>query len=133
MEGFAVVRCSRPISTTMKIFVGIILAIVVFEVIEHVVAPLIWAFITRKRPSVSGAAGLLGEVAEVKFSEGKEGYVFVKGGLWKAVSSDPLSVGGKVVVQKVEGLTLKVSPLVESRHQTLLTTGNGQNQTKGHT
>jgi len=98
----------------MKIIVAIIIAIVVFEVIEHVVMPLIWLIVTRKRRSVSGATGLLGKVVEVKRWKETEGYVFVRGELWKAVSDDPLSVGDKAVVQSVEGLTLKVIPLVNA-------------------
>lgn len=98
----------------MKIIVAIIIAIVVFEVIEHVVMPLIWLIVTRKRRSVSGATGLLGKVVEVKRWKETEGYVFVRGELWKAVSNDSLSVGDKAVVQSVEGLTLKVIPLVKA-------------------
>jgi membrane-bound ClpP family serine protease len=98
----------------MKIVVAIIIAIVVFEVIEHVVVPLISLIVTRKRRSVSGATGLLGKVVEVKRWKETEGYVFVRGELWKAVSKDPLSVGDKAVVQSVEGLTLKVIPLVNA-------------------
>lgn len=98
----------------MKVIVVIVIAIVAFEVIEHVVAPLIWAFVTRKKRSVSGVTGLLGQVAVVRRWKDKEGYVFVKGELWKAVSNDPLSVGDKAVVQSVEGLTLRVSPIVKA-------------------
>lgn len=93
----------------MDIVVAIIVAIVAFEVIEHVIAPLIWTVVTRKKRSVSGAAGLLGEVAVVKRWKKTEGYVFVKGELWKAVSSEPISVGDRVIVQRVDGLTLTVS------------------------
>ena len=99
----------------MKILVTIIVVIVVFEVIEHVVAPLIWAVVSRKKRSVSGAAGLLGEVAEVKHWKETEGYVFVKGELWKSVSDDTLFAGDNVVVRSVQGLTLKVDPLVKTR------------------
>jgi membrane-bound serine protease (ClpP class) len=94
----------------MKVIVVIVVAIVAFEVIEHVVAPLIWAFVTRKKRSVSGATGLLGQVAVVRHWKDTEGYVFVKGELWKAVSNEPFSVGDKAVVRSVEGLTLRVSP-----------------------
>lgn len=98
----------------MKFIVAIVVAIVVFEIIEHVLAPLIWTIVTRKKRSVAGVTGLLGEVAEVKRWKEAEGYVFVKGELWKAVSNDPLSVGEKVAVESVEGLTLKVKPLVKA-------------------
>jgi membrane-bound serine protease (ClpP class) len=98
---------------SMKIFLGILIAIVVFEVIEHVVAPLLWAFFTRKKRSVSGPTGLLGQVAIVKHWEQGRGTVFVRGELWRAVSSEPMSVGDKAVVQDVHGLTLKVGRLVK--------------------
>ena len=98
----------------MKILVAVIAAIIVFEVIEHVVVPLIWTVITRRKRSASGATGLLGEVAVVKRWKEAQGYVFVKGELWQAVSNDPLSVGDRVAVESVKGLTLKVKPLVKA-------------------
>ena len=98
----------------MKIIISIIIVIVVFEVIEHLVAPLIWFIVTRKRRSGIGATGLLGQVCEVKRWRETEGYVFVRGELWKAVSNEPLSVGDKAVVQSVERLTLKVVRLVKT-------------------
>lgn len=98
----------------MKILIVIIAVIAAFEVVEHVVVPLIWAVVSRKKRSVSGAAGLLGEVAEVRRWKGTEGYVFVKGELWKAAGDGPLSVGDKVLVESVEGLTLKISPLAKT-------------------
>jgi len=96
----------------MKIVVAIIIAVVAFEVIEHVVVPLIWLVVTRRRRSVAGATRLLGEVVEVRRWKETEGYVFVRGELWKAVSRTPLSVGDKATVQSVDGLTLNVTPMV---------------------
>jgi membrane-bound serine protease (ClpP class) len=94
----------------VKIVAGIIVAVLVIEIIEHVLAPLVWAFMTRKKRSVSGVQGLLDEVAEVKEWKDHEGYVLVRGESWKAVSLDPLSAGDEVVVERVDGLTLRVRP-----------------------
>jgi membrane-bound ClpP family serine protease len=57
---------------------------------------------------------MLGEVVEVKQWEGTEGQVSIKGELWRAVSEVPLLKGDKAVIQNVEGLTLRVNPLVNS-------------------
>jgi membrane-bound ClpP family serine protease len=51
-----------------------------------------------------------GKVGEVKQWKKNEGKVFVNGELWKAVSEVPLLPGDRVVIQKVEGLTLEVNP-----------------------
>lgn len=97
----------------MKIVLVIIAIVVAFEIIEHVIAPLIFAIFMRKRRSVSGAGGMIGKVAEVKRWQQTGGYVSVKGETWRAVSSEPLATGDKVVIEAVEGLTLRVSPTIE--------------------
>jgi membrane protein implicated in regulation of membrane protease activity len=38
-----------------------------------------------------------------------EGRVFFEGELWMTVSGDPLGPGDKAVVQKLEGLVLKIA------------------------
>jgi len=63
----------------------------------------------RKRTSVSGVSGMLGKVGEVKQWKKNEGKVFVNGELCKAVSDVPLLPSDRVVIQKVEGLTLEVN------------------------
>jgi membrane-bound serine protease (ClpP class) len=64
----------------------------------------------RKKTSVCGATGMLGKVGEVKYWHESEGQVFVRGELWRAVSEIPLSAGNRVLIQKVDGLTLSVMP-----------------------
>ncbi len=90
----------------------IILAIgfLLFEVIEHVVLPLIWFIKDRKRRSICGATGMLGKVGEIKYWKESEGKIFVNGELWRAVSDFPLSAGDRVVIQNVDGLTVNVIP-----------------------
>ena len=52
---------------------------------------------------------VLFELIEVKQWKKNEGKVFVNGELWQAVSEVPLVPGDRVVIQNVEGLTLKVN------------------------
>ena len=87
----------------------LVIGVVLFELVEHVVFPLFWFIMGRKKKSVCGVTGMLGKVGEVKQWKKNEGKVFVSGELWKAVSEIPLLPGDKVVIQNVEGLTLKVN------------------------
>ena len=80
------------------------------------VFPLIWSLVQRKKKSACGPDRLLGGEGEVKKWQQKEGYVLVDGELWKAVSEVPLKTGNMVVIQKVEGLTLKVNLLNLEEH-----------------
>lgn len=91
----------------------IILAIffVIYELIEHVAFPLFWSLVYRKKKPLYGPERILGETGEVKEWKEKEGYVFVDGELWKAVSEVKLKIGNKVAIQKMEGLTLTVTLL----------------------
>lgn len=81
-----------------------------FELVEHVVFPLIWFIKDRKKKSICGITGMLGKVGEIRYWKESEGQVFVHGELWGAVSEYPLSLGDQVVVQKVDRLTLTVIP-----------------------
>jgi len=92
------------------IILTLAIGFVLFELIEHVVFPLFWFIMDRKRKSVCGLSGMLGKVGEVKQWKKNEGKVFVNGELWKAVSDVPLLPGDRVVIQKVVGLTLEVNP-----------------------
>jgi len=92
------------------LFIGFI----VFEIIEHVVIPIVFYFIKRKEKSVTGIDSLPGQVVYVRHWKGKEGQVFIKGDLWKAESDVPLKKGDKAIIQQVEGLTLKVKPSDDS-------------------
>jgi len=56
----------------------------------------------------SGEQGLMGEIGVVKQALDPEGIVFVHGELWKAVADEKISEGEKVIVEKIQGLVLKV-------------------------
>ena len=94
----------------LKIFLFIVLAYLLFELIEHAVIPLLGLILKKKRKPVTGSSGLIGEVGEVKEWSNKEGRIFIHGELWWATSEEPLSPGDKAVVQNVQGLTLTVEP-----------------------
>ena len=59
---------------------------------------------------LGGQEGLIGVVGEAKthFAPGKKGKVFVHGELWNAVSDETIRKGDEVIVEKVEGLTVKI-------------------------
>lgn len=99
-----------------KILIILAIVFLVFEFVEHVAFPLIWSLLHRKKKSRFGPERLLREVGEVKEWQEKEGYVFVDGELWKAVSAGPLQKGNKVTIQKIEGLTLTVNLLKPKEH-----------------
>jgi membrane-bound serine protease (ClpP class) len=91
-----------------NILITLVIGFVLFELIEHVVFPLFWFIRDRNRKSVCGVTGMFGKVGEIKRWQETEGQVFVNGELWRAVSDVPLLVGHKIIVQSVEGLTLRV-------------------------
>jgi membrane-bound serine protease (ClpP class) len=64
----------------------------------------------RRRPVVSGAEGLLLEVAEATEDFEQQGLVRVQGELWQAVSREPVRAGQRLRIRKVDGLTVEVEP-----------------------
>ena len=64
----------------------------------------------RHRAVHTGTEELLGAHGVVRSPLDPLGHVFVKGALWRARSERPVTVGQKVVVDDVQGLTLTVSP-----------------------
>lgn len=90
--------------------VAIIVAIVVFELAEHLIFPLVWSFLVRRRRSTTGPAGMVGETVVVKTWADTSGQVRFKGELWNAVSPVPLAPGQTAIIEKVDGLTLRVKP-----------------------
>jgi membrane-bound serine protease (ClpP class) len=59
---------------------------------------------------VTGQQGLIGEIGVAQSPLALEGKIFIHGELWNAVASEPVAVGEQVVVNRVEGLTLEVTP-----------------------
>jgi membrane-bound serine protease (ClpP class) len=95
----------------MELILILIIAFVAFEVLEHLIFPLIWALRQRRKKPLTGPLALEGQTAEVLEWGQREGYVLVNGERWKAVGAWSLPRGRKVVIHKVEGLILTVKTL----------------------
>jgi membrane-bound serine protease (ClpP class) len=62
----------------------------------------------RKIP-VIGKRAMIGEKAVVVHIEGSEVEVEYEGEIWRAISLQPLQPGQEVIIEAVEGLTLRVA------------------------
>jgi membrane-bound ClpP family serine protease len=87
----------------------LIVSYILFELIEHVLFPLVWSLVTRNRKSLCGNEGMLGKMVEVRSWQDGEGRVLVAGELWHAASGEHLRPGDRAFVQKVDGLVLRIS------------------------
>jgi len=65
----------------------------------------------HRRKPVTGAEGLVGLQGEARTDIHEDGTVFVHGEIWSAWSDEPIKAGEKIIVDKVEGLKLKVHSL----------------------
>jgi membrane-bound serine protease (ClpP class) len=65
----------------------------------------------RRNKVMTGAEGLIGEVAIAQTPLAPAGKVFVHGEIWDAVATANVPAGEKVVVHEVDGLQLKVDPV----------------------
>ena len=64
----------------------------------------------RRRPVATGAEQLVGSIAEAVTAFTDQGQVRIYGELWNAVSSQPVASGQRLRIDRVDGLTLFVSP-----------------------
>jgi len=64
----------------------------------------------RRRPVVTGAEQLVGDLAEAVTDFSGEGQVRIYGEQWKAISRVPVTRGQRLRIDRVDGLTLHVSP-----------------------
>lgn len=94
----------------LKALLILVVAYVLFELVEHAILPLIWLVTKKNRLPSTGESGMIGKIAEVKEWEGTKGRVFVHGALWKAESDATFSPGDEAVVQSVKRLKLTVKP-----------------------
>jgi membrane-bound serine protease (ClpP class) len=74
----------------------------------------------RRNKVMTGAEGLIGEVAIAQTPLAPTGKVFVHGEIWDAVATANVSAGEKVVVHEVDGLQLKVDPVHEAQKTTMV-------------
>ncbi len=88
--------------------IWIIAGLVVFELGEHVVFPLIWSLVQRKRRTPDPLADLVGaRVRVAAWSQGR-GQVYVGRERWLARGPVDLVAGEEVVVGGLQGMTLSV-------------------------
>lgn len=97
-----------------NVIITLIIAFLLFELIEHVVFPLIWFIKDRKKRSNFNVNGMIGKVVEIKQWDNTQGRVSFNGELWRAVGDTPLKKGEKGVIVDVEGLTVRVEPKAPS-------------------
>jgi membrane-bound serine protease (ClpP class) len=69
----------------------------------------------RRNKVVTGSEGLIGETGLAQTTLSPQGKVFVHGEIWDATSSMSIPAGERVIVRKVNGLTLQVEPLLITR------------------
>ncbi len=65
----------------------------------------------RRNKITTGVQGLIGEIGITQTPLSPAGKVFVHGELWDALSPVSIPAGERVVVRRVEGLTLQVEPI----------------------
>lgn len=87
----------------------IIIIFVIFELVEHVLFPLVWSIIVRNRKPLIGIESMVGKEVKVEKWQDKDGMVIINGELWKATSDDPLLPGDNATIEKVDGLLLRVT------------------------
>ena len=97
----------------VELLVALIAVVVVYELFEHVIIPLVAQRALRGQAALTGPEGLVGRTAEVRRWSGTRGTVFVNGELWEAESRLPVAVGDRVTVLAVSNLSLRVEPAAD--------------------
>ena len=82
----------------------------IFELIEHVIFPLVWTALQRRKPSICGPTGMIGKVGKIRSWNASGGKIDVNGEIWQAVGDSDFLPGDRVEVRQVEGLKLTVAP-----------------------
>ena len=91
-----------------KVIITVIIIFIAFELIEHIVFPIVWSIFKGRKRSTYGVMGMIGKVVEIRRWNKTEGQVMINGELWSAVCEIPLPVGGKAMTRGIEGITLKL-------------------------
>jgi len=73
----------------------------------------------RRNKITTGIEGLVGEIGVAQTLLAPAGKVFVHGEIWDAVATAEVPAGEKIIVQKVDGLQLKVDPAHERKPTTV--------------
>jgi len=97
------------------LLITLVLAVIAFELIEHVLVPIFWFLLKGRKKSDYGIGEMKGKTVEIKCWGDKSGIVLFHAERWQAVSEKPMQPGEKAIVEAVSGLTLKVKPCMDAR------------------
>lgn len=97
-----------------EFLITVVLAVIAFELIEHVLAPLVWLLLKSGKKSDHGIGGMKGKTVEIKCWDDKSGIVLFHTERWQAVSEEPMQPGEKAIVEEVSGLRLKIKPHIDT-------------------
>jgi membrane-bound serine protease (ClpP class) len=92
----------------VKIFLILLSAYLSFEIIEHLVVPLIGRIFWKGKRRLTGPEGMIGKSGRVREWQGNAGKVDLQAEIWNAECDVSLVPGDRVVVEGIKGLTLKV-------------------------
>ena len=99
-----------------EIIIALVAGFILFEFIEHVVFPLVWSFVQRRKVSPCDVSSMIGKVAEVKQWQNLEGQIFINGEIWNAKSDSPLLQGEKAIIEKVDIFVLTIKRVPTASH-----------------
>jgi membrane protein implicated in regulation of membrane protease activity len=99
-----------------EIIITLVAGFVIFEVLEHVVFPLVWSFVQRRKGSICDVSSMVGKVGEVKQWQDLGGKIFINGEIWNARSDIPLFQGDRAVIERLEGFVLTVKRVPTISH-----------------
>jgi membrane-bound serine protease (ClpP class) len=75
----------------------------------------LYVWYSKRRRATTGAEGLVGAVGVAVTACDPEGQIRIEGELWNASCAEGARPGDRVVVQRLEGLTLIVAPVHSAR------------------
>lgn len=91
-----------------EIIITAVAGFILLEIIEHVVFPLVWSLMQRRKGSICDLSNMVGRTAEVKQWDGLHGKILIDGEIWNAKSVFPMFQVEKVIIEKVEGFVVTV-------------------------
>jgi membrane-bound serine protease (ClpP class) len=92
----------------IKIFLIVIAATLAYEIIEHLILPLLSRIFWKGKRHLTGSEGMIGKYGRVREWRGSSGKVEIQAEIWNAESDVSLEPRDQVVVEEIRGLTLKV-------------------------
>lgn len=91
-----------------KIIITLVSFYLLYELLEHVILPLLGFSFRKKRLHKTGPEGLIGQGAEVVEWKGKSGMVRLNGEYWQAIGKETFRIGKIVRIDNIQGLKLSV-------------------------